>query len=135
MRAVLVAAVAALLGSPSTLTVDAGEAAYGIAAGGGSVWVGGLDAGDVLRVDPATGHVLRRIPVGVRTFNLASAPGAVWAVSNNTSTATRIDTRTGRVTAKVSVGSAPYDVAWGSVRRGSRTPVTAPSRASPANAW
>jgi len=113
MRAALVAAIAALVGSPSALTIDVNQSTFGLAAGGGSVWVGGLDGGDVLRVDPATGHVLRRIAVGVRTFNLASAPGAVWAVSNVTSTVARIDTRTGRVTAKVSVGATPYDVAWG----------------------
>ncbi len=113
MRMLLAAVVAALVAAPSTLKVDVGEANYGLAVGGGSVWVGGLDGGDVLRLDPATGRVLRRVSVGVRVFNLASAPGTVWAVSNITSTVARIDTRTGRVTATVRVGAAPYDVAWG----------------------
>jgi DNA-binding beta-propeller fold protein YncE len=75
--------------------------------------VGGLDRGDVLRIDPKTGKVLARVTVGPRVFNLASAPGAVWAIANFTSTAARIDASTGRVTASVRVGSQPYDIAWG----------------------
>ena len=43
--------------------VDAGEFTYGLAASGGSVWVGGL-AGTVLRVDPA-GKVTERLDVGL----------------------------------------------------------------------
>ena len=113
MRIVLAAIAAALVAVPSTLRVDIGEANYGLATGGGSVWVGGLDGGDVVRLDPATGRVLRRVNVGVRVFNLASAPGAVWAVSNVTQTVARIDAQSGRVTATVRVGAAPYDVAWG----------------------
>jgi YVTN family beta-propeller protein len=113
MRMVLAAVAATLVASPSMLKVDIGEANYGLAAAGGSVWVGGLDGGDVVRLDPATGRVVRRVRVGVRVFNLASAPGSVWAVSNSTQTVVRIDAKTGRVTATVGVGAAPYDVAWG----------------------
>ena len=113
MRILIAALAAALAAAPSTLKVDVGEATYGLASGGGSVWVGGLDGGDVMRLDPATGRVLRRVNVGERVFNLASAPGAVWAVSNVTQTVARIDTRTGRATATVRVGAAPYDVEWG----------------------
>jgi len=111
MRVLLATAAAALAASPAT--VDVGEANYGLAAVGGSVWVGGLDRGDVVRVDPETGKVLGRVSVGVRVFNLASAPGAVWAIANFTQNAARIDARSGRVTATVRVGTAPYDVEWG----------------------
>ena len=113
MRVLLAALATLFIAAPSTLKVDVGEANYGLAAGGGSLWVGGLDGGDVLRLEATSGRVLRRIGVGVRVFNLASAPGAVWAVSNVTSTVTRIDTRSGKVTGTVRVGAAPYDVAWG----------------------
>jgi YVTN family beta-propeller protein len=110
---ILVATVVAALASAPTLKVDAGGLTYGLASSGGSVWVGGLASGDVLRVDPGTGKVVSRVSVGARVFNLASAPGAVWAVSNLTNSVARIDTRTGKVTATVRVGNAPYDVEWG----------------------
>jgi DNA-binding beta-propeller fold protein YncE len=109
----LLAAALATLASGSTLKVDTGEWTYGLATGGGSVWVGGLALGDVVRIDPGSGRVLKRVNVGARVFNLASAPGAIWAVANLTSTVTRIDARTGRRTATVRVGNAPYDVEWG----------------------
>ena len=35
---------------------DVGEPTYGLASGGGSVWVGGLGSGDVLRIDPRLGQ-------------------------------------------------------------------------------
>jgi YVTN family beta-propeller protein len=112
MRILLATALAALAAAPS-LKVDAGESTYGLASAGGSVWAGGLSLGDVVRLDPASGKVTKRISVGARVFNLAVAPGAVWAVANLTSSAVRIDTKTGRVTATVPVGNAPYDVEWG----------------------
>jgi DNA-binding beta-propeller fold protein YncE len=104
--------VAAVVAAPA-LKRDVGEPTYGLAAGGGSVWVGGLGSGDVLRVDPRSGKVIARVSIGARAFNLAAAPGAVWGIANLTNTAARIDTRTGKVTASVSVGSGPYDVEWG----------------------
>jgi YVTN family beta-propeller protein len=93
--------------------VDVGNWNYGLAAAGGSVWSGGLVGGQVVRIDPASGKVTKRIPVGFRIFNLATAPGAVWAVDNTAGNVTRIDARTGRITERVKVGSAPYDVEWG----------------------
>jgi streptogramin lyase len=109
----LATAVAAVLLAAPTLKVDAGEPTYGLAASGGSVWAGGLQSGNVLRIDPATATVLSRTSIGARVFNLAVAPGAVWAIANLTNTAARIDTRTGKVTASVRVGNGPYDIEWG----------------------
>ena len=110
---ILVAAVAAALVAAPTLKVDAGEPTYGLASSGGSVWVGGLGSGNVLRLDPATGKVRSRVSIGARVFNLAAAPGAVWGIANLTNTAARIDTHTGKVTASVPVGNGPYDIEWG----------------------
>ena len=112
MRVLLASAVTALIATPA-LKVDTQEWTYGLASAGGSVWVGGLALGDVVRIDPASGKVTKRINIGARVFNLASAPGAVWAVANLSSTVSRIDARTGRVTATVRVGNGPYDVEWG----------------------
>lgn len=108
----LIAAALLLFAGPSAAT-QIGSPTYGLAAGGGSVWVGGLGSGDVIRVDPTNGKILERVTVGARVFNLAAAPGAVWAVDNALSTAVRIDTKTGKVTTRVPVGFQPYDIEWG----------------------
>jgi DNA-binding beta-propeller fold protein YncE len=108
----LLAALAAVA-SGSTLKADTGEWTYGLASAGGNVWAGGLALGDVVRIDPKSGKVTKRINIGARVFNVAAAPGAVWAVANLSSTVTRIDARTGRATATIRVGNAPYDVEWG----------------------
>ena len=108
----IVAALLTFFAGPSAAT-QIGSATYGLAAGGGSVWVGGLGSGDVIRLDPANGKVVSRITAGARIFNLAAAPGAVWAVDNAHSTAVRIDTKTGKVTTRVPVGFQPYDIEWG----------------------
>jgi len=112
VKVLATAVVAALIAAPA-LKVDAGEPTFGLAAGGGSVWAGGLGSGDVLRIDPATGKILQRVSIGARAFNLAAAPGAIWGIANLTNTAARVDTGTGKVTASVRVGNGPYDIEWG----------------------
>jgi DNA-binding beta-propeller fold protein YncE len=107
----LAAALLAFFAGPSATQI--GSPTFGLATGGGSVWVGGLGSGDVIRVDPATGNVVARVSVGARIFNLAAAPGAVWAIDNALSTAVRVDTKTAKVTARVPVGFQPYDIEWG----------------------
>lgn len=108
----IAAALLTFFAGPSAAT-QIGSPTFGLATGGGSVWVGGLGSGDVIRVDPATGKIVKRITVGARVFNLAAAPGAVWAIDNALSTAVRIDTKTGNVTTRVPVGFQPYDIEWG----------------------
>ena len=107
----LAAALLTFFAGPAATQI--GSPTYGLATGAGSVWVGGLGSGDVIRVDPANGKVLARITVGARVFNLAAAPGAIWAVDNALSTAVRVDTKTGKVTTRVPVGFQPYDIEWG----------------------
>lgn len=109
MKLIAAALLTFLAGAPAT---QIGSPTYGLAAGGGSVWAGGLGSGDVIRIDPANGKIVKRITVGARIFNLAAAPGAVWAVDNALSTAVRIDTKTGKVTTRVPVGFQPYDIEW-----------------------
>jgi streptogramin lyase len=111
MKLIAAALLFSLAGPPAATQL--GTTTFGLAAGGGSVWVGGLGSGDVIRIDPATGKVLARVTVGARVFNLAPAPGAVWAVDNALSMAVRVDTKTAKVTARVPVGFQPYDIEWG----------------------
>jgi DNA-binding beta-propeller fold protein YncE len=111
MKLLAAALLTLFAGSPAATQI--GSPTFGLATGGGSVWVGGLGSGDVIRIDPATGKIVKRITVGARVFNLAAAPGAVWAIDNALSTAVRIDTKTGSVTTRVPVGFQPYDIEWG----------------------
>ena len=108
----LAAALLTVFTGPLTAT-QIGSPTFGLATGGGSVWVGGLGSGDVIRIDPATGKIVKRISVGARVFNLAAASGAIWAIDNALSTAVRIDTKTAKVTTRVPVGFQPYDIEWG----------------------
>ena len=87
----------------------------GLAAGAGSLWVASKEAGEVLRVDPANGHVQARIAMKSPWW-LAYAAGAVWAVSDQGGLA-RIDAATNSVTATAPVpkplsGSPPAAAAW-----------------------
>jgi DNA-binding beta-propeller fold protein YncE len=111
MKLLAAALLTVFSGSPAATQI--GSPTFGLATGGGSVWVGGVGSGDVIRIDPATGKIIKRITVGARVFNLAAAPGAVWAIDNALSTAVRIDTKTGQVTTRVPVGFQPYDIEWG----------------------
>ena len=110
---VLAAAIVASLTAAAPAKVEVGQWTYGLAASNGSVWVGGLSAGDVLRVDPATRRVVAKVAAGPRIFNLAVGGGAIWAVSNALNTLTRIDPANGKVTSTTQVGLQPYDVEWG----------------------
>jgi DNA-binding beta-propeller fold protein YncE len=109
---VLTAAAVLFLGASAPARVAVGQWSYGLAAGGGSVWVGGLSLGDVYRIDPKRGRVVAHIKFGPRIFNLAAGGGAVWAISNIEDTLARIDLRSGKVTQRVRVGIEPYDVGW-----------------------
>lgn len=113
MKTVAAALIVFFVGAAAPTKVPVGEWTYGLAASGGSVWAGSLTSGDVLRIDPKTNKVTKRVRAGIRAFNLVASPGAVWAVENVSGTVVRIDTRTAKVTKTIRVGFAPYDVEWG----------------------
>src|SRR2546423_271389 len=60
--------------------VDVGGQPYGLAAGGGSVWVGNNGSDSVARIDTATNRVVAEIPTGDRPLGLAydDADRSVW---------------------------------------------------------
>ena len=77
-----------------------------VAAGFGAVWIGGLERGEVVRVDAATRRVVARIPVGRLPSGIVTAAGAVWVVvkpSDASSTLLRIDPADSRVAARISL--------------------------------
>jgi outer membrane protein assembly factor BamB len=79
--------------------------------GAGSVWIT-EDAGSVLRLDPDTGRVIARVPVGDSAAGVAASADAIWVVAapqGHENRVVRIDPRINRVVARTpSFG--PFDV-------------------------
>jgi DNA-binding beta-propeller fold protein YncE len=91
--------------SPIVATIGTGGFAYGMAGGGGALWVAGSD--QITRIDRATDRVTATVPVGATgsgpgavTFGSGSVwvpvavPGALWG----------IDPDTDKVTVKIPLG-------------------------------
>jgi DNA-binding beta-propeller fold protein YncE len=114
MRIVLAAAVVAVLsvaaggsGSPALIaTITTGHAPCGAVAAYGSVWVAN-DGGTLVRIDPRTNRVTKRIRVGRGACSLAAGAGALW-IANYKEGLVRV-LPGGRVK-RIEVGAAPFDV-------------------------
>ena len=65
----------------------------GLAAGAGFLWVTAADAGDVLRITPATGAITR-VHVGGFPVGIVVAGGSVWLADRSGGTLVRLDPRT-----------------------------------------
>ena len=50
----------------------------GVAVGAGSVWVACAIDGQVMRIDPASGRIVKRIAVGPGLREVAAGPSGVW---------------------------------------------------------
>jgi len=108
---------AALVGSPIAVTGDV----VGAAAGAGSVWVSTRAAGTVDRLDPGSGEVVSRIPVGRASGG--SAPeqatfgaGALWVALGSEDSVARVSPGSGPGNESVAtfpVGDYPRGVAVG----------------------
>jgi YVTN family beta-propeller protein len=78
----------------------------------GAVWV--KSAGGLARVDPESGHVVDKVPLGNSPFSIATGLGGVWITDDEDDTVTRIDPRSANaVTATRPVGQVPDAVAAG----------------------
>jgi class 3 adenylate cyclase/streptogramin lyase len=89
--------------------VDLGRKPEAIAAGDGSVWVGGADR-TLLRIDPATRRIttiqLRSTPSAI-----AVGDGAVWVASNDANSVIRVDPTTDAVVTTIAVDAGPSGIA------------------------
>jgi streptogramin lyase len=114
MRTLLAGLTAALLGVPASTfkapaliaTIPTGTHPCGAVAAFGSVWVAN-DGGTLVRIDPRTNRVVRRIRVGAGACSLAASRNALW-IANHKRSLTRVTPR-GRVKT-IDVGSTPFDV-------------------------
>jgi len=97
-----------LLPKAAPLSLSAGRA-LGLAVGGGYVWATASDAGEVLRIDPAT-RAVTPVQVGGFPVGIAVAGGSVWFVDRDRGQVSRLDPRTLEPVGRpIRVGGAP---AW-----------------------
>lgn len=93
---------------PETIPVRGGP--LGIAAGDGAIWVVTFWSHELVRIDPETMEVLRRIPVGSGPLSVAVGAGAVWVTNRDDRTISRIDPSTNKVSSTIRLAAAPYGV-------------------------
>jgi DNA-binding SARP family transcriptional activator/DNA-binding beta-propeller fold protein YncE len=93
---------------PETISVPGGP--LGIAAGGGAIWVVTFWSNELVRIDPETRRVLRRIPVGAGPLAVTAGADAVWVTNRDDKTITRIDPRTNRISRTIRLAAAPYGI-------------------------
>jgi DNA-binding SARP family transcriptional activator/streptogramin lyase len=79
-----------------------------VAGGFGSVWVGNLDDQTLSRIDPETGEVVRRIPLGGTPTAIATGVGHVWVVHGQSGRITRVDPRTYATKSRAVTGASLY---------------------------
>ena len=92
--------------SAVTGQVDTGRMEYGYAAAGaGSVWQTDYENNAVLRIDPASGKVLAKIPVGLQPLGVVVTAGSVWVANEHSGSVTRIDPATNKVVATIPINS------------------------------
>jgi len=96
--------------------IQTGTAPCDIGSGFGAMWVVTDGAGRLVRVDPRSNRITRRIRIARGACGIALGAGAIWVTSYRQPTLLRIDPRTSRVR-RVRVGRELFDVlvAYGSV--------------------
>ena len=94
-----------------TRVIDVGRSPVGIAAAGGSIWVGNSGDRTVSRINAASGRVVETIQVGNGPLALAAAGDSVWVANATDSTLSRIDAASGSVTPAIAVAAGPVGLA------------------------
>ena len=95
---------------------DVAAGAVSVRVGHGSVWMACPGDDEVLRVDPATGAVIRAFTTGRRPRFLVVGPEGVWVVNQFSGSVTHIDPVSDEVVATIPVDDGPLrggDVALG----------------------
>jgi hypothetical protein len=95
-----------------TATVPLPGEVIAVAVGLGSVWA--LDTGSTLyRLDPTSGRVVKRIPLGAAAaYNVWIGGGGVWVADDQGAAVIRVSPSSNRVVARVPVGDGPADMVF-----------------------
>jgi YVTN family beta-propeller protein len=94
-------------------TVRVGSQSGMVLFAAGSIWSSDLLLARVVRIDPATNSVARRIPFAARPFGIAFGAGSVWVADRSVNVLGRIDPRRNKVVKKIRIGYSSYGVAFG----------------------
>ena len=86
-----------------------GRAPCGVVAREEALWVAVYAAGTVLRIDPASGRITKRIRTGQWPCRVAVDEHALWITRDRAGVVLRIDRRTGR-RRSIDLGRSPFDV-------------------------
>ena len=107
----LIGLVAAVAGSsPQVLArIQTGASPGGAVSGFGAIWVTNDGSGTLVRVDPRTNRVTRRIRLRPGVFSVTRGFGALWTVNYRTQMLTRVNPASGRKRS-VRVGGEPGSV-------------------------
>jgi len=94
-------------------TVRVGSQSGMVLSAAGSVWSSDLLLARVVRIDPATNAVVRRIQFAAKPFGVAYGAGSVWVADRSVNVLGRINPRTDKVVKKITIGYSSYGVAFG----------------------
>jgi YVTN family beta-propeller protein len=74
-----------------------------LSAGAGALWVLKNDEQMAVRIDPGTGHVVARIPLGFTPFDIATTDHAVWITGYYDDQLVRIDPASNQLVARLTL--------------------------------
>jgi streptogramin lyase len=89
--------------------IATGPAPCGTTVARGAVWVGVYETGELIRLDPGTGRITRRVSVGPWACRVALDAKAARITRDRAGELVRVDLGTGR-RQRFEVGAAPFDV-------------------------
>jgi YVTN family beta-propeller protein len=79
------------------------------AGGAGFVWVSEYSSPYLLKINPKTNKVVKKIGIGNGSCGLGFGAGSLWVEDTTSNTISRVSVATGKRTAAVMVGLQPYD--------------------------
>lgn len=82
-------------------TVHLPSRGAGVIVADGSVWITGVDKGELYRLDPQTNQIVATIGLHKRPRFMAASDGAVWVLNQSDGTVQRIDTKRNVVAATI----------------------------------
>lgn len=82
------------------------------AGGGGAVWVSEFSAPYLLKINPKTNRVVKKIGIGSGSCGLAYGAGSLWIEDTNSNTISRVSVAAGKRTKAIPVGNQPYDATF-----------------------
>jgi YVTN family beta-propeller protein len=97
-------------GSTQAETIATPGGPLGIAAGARGIWVVTFWTRELVRIDPETRRVVRRIGVGAGPLSVTVGGGAVWVTNRDSKTISRVDPSTNKVVATIHLTAAPHGV-------------------------